>query len=132
MVTSLQSNNRINIDMSKTPFSTSSRDSVIEQTDKDVLFGRGRPYQDHPGNLYLLQLVKSRRLRFQMKSTPRSEKIAMVEDIVTTIQSQGGRFLKPINKCHKGLSQTFPIELSNQPIWPQPAWYVSCLLFCLS
>ena len=57
---------------------------VVKPTEFDVLFGRGKPYQDHPGNLRLHQLVKARKESY-MKAR-RHEKTEIAYNIVEMIK----------------------------------------------
>jgi len=67
----------------------------IQPTDYDVLFGRGKPFQDHPGNLRLHSVVNVYKPNYSQAR--RHEKTAIAEDVVKLIKSdrkQVGRFLK--------------------------------------
>lgn len=67
--------------------------SIIQcPTQFDVLLGRGRPYQDFPGNIRLHQMIDLRRRSYETLS--KSGKTAIVVDIVHAIHKMGGRFLK--------------------------------------
>ena len=57
----------------------------------DVLLGRGRGTQSHPGNLLLRQIILSKRGGYQ--DTYRGEKQAMAARIVELVQKSSGRFL---------------------------------------
>jgi len=58
----------------------------------DVLLGRGRPFQEFPGNRRLAMLVEQHRNQYQ--SSDKLGKTAISLDIVRAIKSGGGRFLK--------------------------------------
>lgn len=58
----------------------------------DVLLGRGKPYQDHPGNKYLRELVDSNFDAYN--KTKRDLKRKFGESLVHQIQEMSGRFLK--------------------------------------
>ena len=59
----------------------------------DVLVGKGKPFQQHPGNVYLRQLVE---LHVDAYTTSRrnEDKRTMVQKILQTISDQSGSFLK--------------------------------------
>mmetsp|Transcript_10934 Transcript_10934/g.31344 ORF Transcript_10934/g.31344 Transcript_10934/m.31344 type:complete len:811 (+) Transcript_10934:50-2482(+) len=58
----------------------------------DILFGRGRSFQEHPGNLRYSQLIETNREKYD--SSKKLEKTALTKHIVQTVQASGGRFLK--------------------------------------
>jgi hypothetical protein len=61
-------------------------------THSDVLFGRGRPYQDHPGNQRVGLMVES--LMTRSNGLKKLEKTALCQELVDEIKKSGGRFLK--------------------------------------
>mmetsp|Transcript_31805 Transcript_31805/g.53149 ORF Transcript_31805/g.53149 Transcript_31805/m.53149 type:complete len:295 (+) Transcript_31805:341-1225(+) len=72
----------------------------FEITNNDVLFGRGKPYQGHAGNIRLHQIVNLYRPRYS--GARRHEKTEMAEEIVQIIKTGGGshlpgRFLKKLD-----------------------------------
>ena len=68
---------------------------IIQPLPNDCLFGRGRPYQRHPGNVRMLQFVERNKAHYQRKETTRDEKKHIVLRIMQEIQvTYGGRFLK--------------------------------------
>lgn len=70
--------------------------TLIEHpTSLDVLLGRGRPYQDFPGNVRLNQVVELRRQAYE--STTKVEKTAIAFEIIHALNSLGGRFLKRVS-----------------------------------
>jgi hypothetical protein len=58
----------------------------------DVLFGRGKGVQAHPGNKRLRELVEANLNRYEQAS--RLEKTLLAETIVRNIKDISGRFLK--------------------------------------
>lgn len=60
----------------------------------DVLFGRGRTFANHTGNLAYRALIKQRYSSYWSKNW--SEKDAMADGIIQTIEARGGRFLCPL------------------------------------
>jgi len=65
----------------------------------DILFGRGKGVQAHPGNKRLRELVETHLDRYEKSS--RLEKTLIAEMIVRTIKDMSGRFLK-IEKASNG------------------------------
>ena len=62
-------------------------------TSKDVLLGRGSPYQTHPGNIRLGKIIETRQDEFN--KAPRFQKTVITWEIVKVIQRDiGGRFLE--------------------------------------
>eukprot|EP00934_Nitzschia_sp_Nitz4_P003174 Nitzschia sp. Nitz4//scaffold49_size126201//114290//115996//NITZ4_003661-RA/size126201-snap-gene-0.54-mRNA-1//1//CDS//3329553206//3164//frame0 len=59
----------------------------------DVLFGRGRPIQEHHGNIVFNNLLEA--VRDQYDGLRRAEKTSMTYTIVAKIKRAGGRFLRP-------------------------------------
>lgn len=69
-----------------------------QPTQYDVLFGRGKPFQDHPGNLRLHSIVNTYKPNYA--KARRHEKTVIAEDVVKLIQNDGkhiGRFLKQVD-----------------------------------
>jgi hypothetical protein len=64
-------------------------------THSDVLFGRGRPYQDHPGNQRVGLMVESLMPRYN--GLKKLEKTALCQELVDEIKKSGGRFLKQVS-----------------------------------
>jgi hypothetical protein len=73
---------------------TTSEEKISKPEQSDVLFGRGKPYQGHPGNTRLHKIVDVYRSRYM--SARRYDKFAIAEEIVRNIQAppESGRFLK--------------------------------------
>jgi hypothetical protein len=65
---------------------------VLEPTKDDVLLGRGKPFQNHPGNQRMLLIVDER--KEQYLAVKRDQKRAIVEEVLGVIQEGGARFLK--------------------------------------
>ena len=67
-------------------------DRVDYPSMKDVLLGRGRPYQYHPGNVHLANLIKARREEYN--AADRWQKTVISYDVARMIADNGGRFLQ--------------------------------------
>ena len=65
---------------------------IENPSDADVLLGRGKPYQNHPGNRHMLGLVD--KFRDQYQRAERKEKHTIVEEVLSVIEAKGGRFLQ--------------------------------------
>lgn len=66
----------------------------VNKRDRDVLFGRGRAVHDHPGNRSFRQLIVARSLEYKENAQDKSYRRAIAMEIIGSVQSQGGRFLK--------------------------------------
>jgi hypothetical protein len=62
----------------------------------DVLFGRGKPFQQHPGNVRLNVMVESLVADYDSKGQ-RLEKAALAEEVVVILKSIGTRFLHKVD-----------------------------------
>ena len=65
---------------------------VILPTRNDILFGRGKPIQEHPGNIRLLVMLESILDRYE--SLKRKEKSKLPQEVILKVKSMGGRFLR--------------------------------------
>ena len=65
---------------------------VEEPSDIDVLLGRGKPYQSHPGNKRMLQLVKSHKHKYS--KLKREFRHAFAESVLDKVYKGGARFLR--------------------------------------
>ena len=70
---------------------------VIIPNPKDVLLGRGRPYQEFPGNIALANELDARREAYKGKKENRAAKTNISTQIVKHITANGGRFLQKVN-----------------------------------
>ena len=61
-------------------------------TERDVILGRGKPYQDHPGNLKLANYIEEYRSAYV--KADRLEKTCISWKIVQHVKNLNGRFLK--------------------------------------
>jgi hypothetical protein len=65
---------------------------IVRPSPKDVLIGRGRPYQDFAGNRRLGFLIDTNLKRYRECS--RFEKTCVTIDLVKTVLAYGGRFIE--------------------------------------
>lgn len=70
---------------------------VIIPNPKDVLLGRGRPYQEFPGNIALANELDAQREAYKGKKDRRAAKTNISTQIVKHITANGGRFLQKVN-----------------------------------
>jgi hypothetical protein len=67
---------------------------VCFPTPVDVLLGRGKPFQSHPGNQRMLRFVEdSREMYLQAE---RNGKHMIIEEVMGNIRESGGRFLSHV------------------------------------
>jgi hypothetical protein len=71
--------------------SSSSSARIMIPSRGDVLFGRGKPFREHIGNLRLFNLLDENLDIYESRSL--KEKSAVIAEMVTSIHSEGGRFL---------------------------------------
>jgi len=70
---------------------------VHEPTSLDVLCGRGRPFQNHSGNIRMRSIIKSHRNRYI--NSPHQEKFAIVIELVENVKRSSempARFLRRV------------------------------------
>eukprot|EP00339_Tiarina_fusa_P022658 CAMPEP_0117011856 /NCGR_PEP_ID=MMETSP0472-20121206/10107_1 /TAXON_ID=693140 ORGANISM="Tiarina fusus, Strain LIS" /NCGR_SAMPLE_ID=MMETSP0472 /ASSEMBLY_ACC=CAM_ASM_000603 /LENGTH=353 /DNA_ID=CAMNT_0004714785 /DNA_START=55 /DNA_END=1117 /DNA_ORIENTATION=+ len=73
------------------PKSSSQRKPTITPTTDDILMGRGWPYQKHPGNQKMRNLVEEHKPIYNMRS--RSGKGDLVKELLRKLRNGGSRFL---------------------------------------
>mmetsp|Transcript_53777 Transcript_53777/g.60077 ORF Transcript_53777/g.60077 Transcript_53777/m.60077 type:complete len:518 (+) Transcript_53777:140-1693(+) len=71
-------------------------ETAVRPNNRDVLFGRGKPFQNHPGNRKMLGLIDQ--YKQQYNESPRDQKRPIVEEIIGILSSDGGRFLRRYNE----------------------------------
>ena len=75
---------------------SASLDDGSSPNERDVLFGRGKGCQNHPGNIRFRNLIDSERSSYEQARL--LEKTMISERIVQLVHSQSGRFLKSAGK----------------------------------
>ena len=68
------------------------RNTILVPFSQDVLYGKGTPFQNHPGNKRLRQLIADQIKQYD--KSQRGEKKAIALGIIETIRQSGGLFLK--------------------------------------
>jgi len=77
----------------------------------DILFGRGRGFQEHPGNQNMLRIIS--KCKKSYKSQKRSEKRDFVEAVYDEITKDGSRFLKKLEGENCWVEVSIPISLEK-------------------
>ena len=73
---------------------TTTTGNGIESMPMDILLGRGKPLQRHPGNVEFRKLIAAQADNYEKGD--RFEKTLIAADVVATIRESQGRFLKPL------------------------------------
>ena len=68
------------------------RSTVFVPASMDVLLGKGTPFQNHPGNIRLRELISDHIKHYD--KAQRGEKKAIALGIIDAIRQSGGLFLK--------------------------------------
>jgi hypothetical protein len=66
--------------------------SIVNPTELDVILGRGRPFQEFPGNLRWAEIIDIMLSRYQAMKV--GEKWLISDEVIRQIRDTGGRFLK--------------------------------------
>ena len=82
---------------------------TIRPASNDILFGRGKPFQNHPGNRKLILLVD--KYKEQYVKSVRDKKRPIVEEIISILTQDGARFLK---RYDGDSSSPFWVEASKE------------------
>jgi hypothetical protein len=81
----------------------------------DVVLGRGRPYQEYPGNIRLADIIDEHRTVYQASS--RSEKTTLSYKILSIIKDNfGGRLLKKCDGDVGGWMQVSD-DTAREKVW---------------
>ncbi|KAL3943259.1 MAG: hypothetical protein SGBAC_002668 [Bacillariaceae sp.] len=77
----------------------------------DVIFGRGRGFQNHPGNLRMRTIIE--KYKNEYHSLRRQGKRDMVEKVYKEIIENGARFLKKMDREDEWIKVDVPIALQK-------------------
>jgi hypothetical protein len=66
---------------------------ILRPQPNDVLVGRGRPYQEYPGNQRLSRFVEAQSIRYR-DADDRFEKSCIILGVIKTVHDSNGRFLQ--------------------------------------
>lgn len=86
---------------------------VLVIYEHDVLLGRGSGPNDHDGNIRFREMVAKRKTEY-LSTNNRRVKVRVAEEIVGTVYSRGGRFLKKLDE--KEAIKKLPSLLLNSHI----------------
>ena len=112
----------------KSPTRTYSPNDIITQpTSNDILFGRGKPMRNHPGNVRFRNLLEAHLDKYNR--APKFEKGMIAKRLVQTLTETGSRFLKPkpgsatpiTNESIKNISLPSAIVRTPSSL-PAPEW----------
>ena len=70
----------------------SRRVAISKPGKNDVILGRGKPFQNWPGNQFMLSLCDCYRQRYH--AAERAQKNSIIEEVKDIIKGRGGRFLR--------------------------------------
>ena len=73
------------------------RVTIAKPSKNDVILGRGKPFQNWPGNQFMLSLCDCYRERYH--SAERAQKNHIIEEVKDIIKGRGGRFLRKCCCC---------------------------------
>ncbi|KAL3925509.1 MAG: hypothetical protein SGARI_005829, partial [Bacillariaceae sp.] len=82
---------------------------AVRPKNNDILFGRGKPFQNHPGNRKMLGLIDQ--YKQQYAESPRDRKRPIVEEIIGMLTTDGGRFLK---RYSEDVNSNWWVEVTRQ------------------
>lgn len=90
-------------------------DPNAERVDKlrknDIVFGRGKGFQNHPGNQRMRDIVE--KYKVQYHSLKRAEKRKMVESVYKEIAGGGARFLKKVDGENAWVMVDAPVAIQK-------------------
>ena len=76
---------------------TTGADYILQPQSQDILFGRGKPFQERPGNVWFRNLLESYRDRYE--AAGKAEKTKLATEIVLVVKAhKDARFLKQSDK----------------------------------
>jgi len=78
----------------------------VTPTSRDIVMGRGRPYQEFAGNVALKKVIDDRFEEYQ--TSFRVDKVALFRRVVQDLQAGGVRFLEKNPEATKDETQTAP------------------------
>lgn len=84
------------------------RSYVTVLNSRDVLFGRGVPIMQSPGNTHFRKLVQAHRADYLSDSNKQAYKDELARRIIWTIQALGGRFLRRVETEHQRITLSVP------------------------
>jgi hypothetical protein len=80
----------------RNPSTTYASRNIIVPKNDDVLLGRGRPFQEHAGNMRCNYVIVETMEQYEAAS--RNDKTTIARNVLEKIKEYGGRFLKQNNR----------------------------------
>jgi hypothetical protein len=77
----------------------------------DILFGRGKGFQNHPGNQRMREVIE--KYKVQYHSLKRSEKQELIEAVYKELTEEGARFLKKLDNEDAWVKVDRPVALQK-------------------
>ena len=77
---------------------------ILNPVASDILLGRGKPYQEHPGNVRFLRVIILYRDRY-LRTQRREDKASVADEIINLLKmdrNDPGRFLKRLENGEEG------------------------------
>ncbi|OEU12879.1 hypothetical protein FRACYDRAFT_191130, partial [Fragilariopsis cylindrus CCMP1102] len=87
---------------------------IMNETENDVLCGRGGATLRHPGNKRYRDLIDSNKETYRIST--KEEKTSISRSIVATIRNQQGRFLVERNKLWYDIGDAKATEKTSQAL----------------
>lgn len=84
---------------------------VTDLKKDDIVFGRGRGFQNHPGNLRMRSVIDKYKRHYH--SLKRSDKRILVENVYKELVKDGARFLKKVDDEDAWVKVDVPIALQK-------------------
>ncbi|KAL3938861.1 MAG: hypothetical protein SGBAC_006316 [Bacillariaceae sp.] len=78
---------------------------------KDILFGRGKGFQNHPGNQRMREIVEQYKIKYH--TLRRTEKQDLIEAVYLELTEDGARFLKKLDKEDVWVNVDRPVALQK-------------------
>ncbi|KAL3938466.1 MAG: hypothetical protein SGBAC_006622 [Bacillariaceae sp.] len=95
---------------------TNSKSLVVQPTNRDIMLGRGRHIQNHPGNIHFREMLEAYRDLYDQ--TPRNQRRSVSAEVARRLKGRGIRFLEQtkdnggwmessFEKCESTIRQLF-------------------------
>jgi hypothetical protein len=98
--------------MESTPAETIGKPFILFPLSSDILLGRGRPIQNHEGNIRFRLVMESYAVEYQKAKRDKKKEIA--HDVVDKMKSKGCRFLQ--QKTNTDIWQEVEDEAAKQKV----------------
>ncbi|KAG7370883.1 hypothetical protein IV203_019453 [Nitzschia inconspicua] len=84
------------------------------RTPRDILCGRGMPFQSYPGNIAMHEVVNQHKDEYI--ASRRSDKPRVIKNIILQLKDSGARFLKPYGEFQSNESDRW-VEVDDQYVY---------------